>query len=286
MTTMELKVTAKKAAEFYVRAATGFLTGDKQDPVENLEITGLGNAIPVAVNVGLQIQEENKGKVVSIKTDYPGINQSRGVAQIRVSVKSLVNPLPERLQDPKLEKILAKVRKEGGKRGVEIEGAGDMGGLQFFCTTVNEPNGWADLLIESMRAMNVKCAPDEEERKGGSGHIGKLIISAAGEKEQSNKMGIVTYVPKALQEKITPTAWLEHVCDQVGVPKEMIEKKGLMAYVDIRKDVEKNIFPLKIKDTALSFGLLHLKNLGLFPNKTDDSDDDECVFGDDDFPQS
>merc|ERR1719442_210259 len=32
-----------------------------------------------------------------------------------------------------------KALKEGGKRGVEIEGAADMGGLQFFCTSVDEP---------------------------------------------------------------------------------------------------------------------------------------------------
>merc|ERR1712151_1364714 len=31
------------------------------------------------------------------------------------------------------EKKYKKVIKEGGKRGVEIEGAADMGGLQFFC---------------------------------------------------------------------------------------------------------------------------------------------------------
>lgn len=29
--------------------------------------------------------------------------------------------------------------KEGGKRGVEIEGAADMGGLMFFCTSVDQP---------------------------------------------------------------------------------------------------------------------------------------------------
>merc|ERR1719276_585437 len=45
------------------------------------------------------------------------------------------------------KKTLKKVIKEGGKRGVEIEGAADMGGLQFFCCSVDEPQeghqgGW------------------------------------------------------------------------------------------------------------------------------------------------
>ena len=30
------------------------------------------------------------------------------------------------------------VIKEGGKRSVEIEGAADMGGLQFFCTSMDQ----------------------------------------------------------------------------------------------------------------------------------------------------
>ena len=38
------------------------------------------------------------------------------------------------------EKLLAKIVKEGGKKGVEIEGASDMGGLDFFCTTMVNPN--------------------------------------------------------------------------------------------------------------------------------------------------
>merc|ERR1711972_430277 len=74
-------------------------------------------------------------------------------------------------EDP--AKKLKKVIKEGGKRGVEIEGAADMGGLQFFCTSVDEPEGSTDLLKESVAAMNAKSDPTEEERKGGSGHIGK-----------------------------------------------------------------------------------------------------------------
>ena len=35
-----------------------------------------------------------------------------------------------------VEKQLKAVIKEGGKKGVEIEGASDMGGLDFFCTTI------------------------------------------------------------------------------------------------------------------------------------------------------
>merc|ERR1712113_702942 len=102
-------------------------------------------------------------------------------------------------KDPDKERKdqLKKVIKEGGKRGVEIEGAADMGGLQFFCTAVEFPDGDLDLLVESMKAMNAKSDPAEEERKGGSGHIGKMIFSAG-----SEQLAVVAYVPEAKQKEL------------------------------------------------------------------------------------
>merc|ERR1712061_431051 len=85
---------------------------------------------------------------------------------------------PEAAKKAKLKKVI----KEGGKRGVEIEGAADMGGLQFFCTSVDEPEGDIELLVKCVNAMNAKSDPTEEERKGGSGHIGKMIFSAGTDK--------------------------------------------------------------------------------------------------------
>merc|ERR1712127_940562 len=101
---------------------------------------------------------------------------------------------------------LKKAIKEGGKRGVEIEGAADMGGLQFFCTSMDLPAGDLDLLVESMKAMNEKSDPTEEERKGGSGHIGKMIFSAG-----TDQLAVVAYVPEAKQEELSCEEWLTTV---------------------------------------------------------------------------
>merc|ERR1712039_961710 len=90
--------------------------------------------------------------------------------------------------------------------GVEIEGAADMGGLQFFCTAVDEPDGDAGLLLESLRAMNAKSDPTEEERKGGSGHIGKMIFSAGAE-----RLAVVAYVPEDKQGELSCAEWLKVV---------------------------------------------------------------------------
>merc|ERR1712066_112136 len=98
---------------------------------------------------------------------------------------------------------LKKVKKEGGKRGVEIEGAADMGGLQFFCTAVDLPEGDLEMLAESMKA---KSDPTEEERKGGSGHIGKMIFSAG-----VDQLAVVAYVPTDKQKELSCEEWLKAV---------------------------------------------------------------------------
>merc|ERR1711877_30876 len=113
-------------------------------------------------------------------------------------------------EDPakKRADLLKKVKKEGGKRGVEIEGAADMGGLQFFCTAVELPDGDLEMLVESMTAMNAKSDPTEEERKGGSGHIGKMIFSCG-----ADQLAVVAYVPEDKRGELDCGEWLKTVLD-------------------------------------------------------------------------
>merc|ERR1712039_812822 len=117
-------------------------------------------------------------------------------------------------EDP--AKKLKKVVKEGGKRGVEIEGAADMGGLQFFCTSVDEPEGDVSLLVESAKAMNAKSDPTEEERKGGSGHIGKMVFSAGTE-----QLAILAYVPEEKQADLVGEEWLNKALSQYAGSKTL-----------------------------------------------------------------
>merc|ERR1711990_612255 len=120
---------------------------------------------------------------------------------------------PERLTTEKMEKKMKKIIKEGGKRGVEIEGTADMGGLQFFCTSLQEPNGDVDMLYESLKAMNAKSDPSEEERKGGSGRIGKLLIS----KDQGDsKLALVSYCPPAKHKELKADQWMKDLLVKLG----------------------------------------------------------------------
>jgi len=177
--------------------------------------------------------------------------------------------------EPDRKAILKKVIKEGGKRGVEIEGAADMGGLQFFSTSVDEPQGDLEFLVESMKAMNNEPTPGDEERKGCSGHVGKMIFSAGTE-----QLAIVAYVPKEKQGELSCEEWLTSVLQNFGGKVSNVTKDICQGYVTA--DGNNNIFPLKIREPMILEANNFLRKKGLFPE--DDSDDDEMVFGDDDFP--
>jgi len=174
------------------------------------------------------------------------------------------------------KKQLKKVIKEGGKRGVEIEGAADMGGLQFFCTSVDEVTGDLEMIVESVKAMNNQPIPGDEERKGCSGHIGKMIFSAG-----TDQLAVAAYVPKEKQGELECDEWLAAVL--ALFKGEVIIKDKTLSTGRVKTDGNNNIFPLKIREPMLLEANNFLRKRGLFPEDKD-SDDDDMVFGDDDFP--
>lgn len=185
-----------------------------------------------------------------------------------------VEKTPEQLAEEK-KKQLKKVIKEGGKRGVEIEGAADMGGLGYFCTSMDEPGGDLEFLEASMTAMNAESDPTEEERKGGSGKIGKMIFSAG-----NDQLAVVAYVPKDKTSENDASVWLKHVLGMFN--GEFVKGDKGLAIGKVMANSDKGIFPLKVKEPGIMEAISYLKKKGLFPDKEDS--DDDYVFGDDDFP--
>merc|ERR1711865_995365 len=192
--------------------------------------------------------------------------------------------------DPEAAKkaLEKKVKKEGGKRGVEIEGAADMGGLQFFCTSVEFTDGDLDLLKKSVEAMNEKSDPTEEERKGGSGAIGKMVFSAG-----TDQLAVLAYVPedklggqaKSLSGQtvdLVTVEWLKAVLANFGGEVKEVVNGSIVTGI-VKANSDKNVFPLKIREPMILEANNFLRKLGLFP-EDNGSDSDEFVFGDDDFP--
>lgn len=182
------------------------------------------------------------------------------------------------------EKKLKEIVKEGGKKGVEIEGASDMGGLKFFCTVVEKPAGDVTLLIESMKAMNAKSDPTEEERKGGAGKIGKMILSMTEE-----VLALVAYVPSNYSDECPAKEWLESIV-QNSCPSQKAAAFSACGdvstnnyYACLITGDKDQVFPIKVRDPAISNAYNFLRKKGLFP-EDDEDDDDDYVFGDEDFP--
>eukprot|EP00931_Biecheleriopsis_adriatica_P026625 TRINITY_DN1617_c0_g1_i6.p2 TRINITY_DN1617_c0_g1~~TRINITY_DN1617_c0_g1_i6.p2 ORF type:complete len:336 (+),score=132.17 TRINITY_DN1617_c0_g1_i6:46-1008(+) len=238
---------------------------------------------------GFAPEEEFLGKVKGIKGITAVETQTYTLEEVKMNKKDVkkaqekkeaekakqAEDAPKPPEDP--AKKLKKVIKEGGKRGVEIEGAADMGGLQFFCTSVDEPEGDVDLLVKCVEAMNAKSDPTEEERKGGSGHIGKMVFSCGPE-----KLAVLAYVPEEKQGELNCAEWLEHVLKtQPG--HQMLTKDKAVSTGFIPANSDANVFPLKIREPMILEANNFLRKLGLFPDN-DSDDDDEMVFGDDDFP--
>merc|ERR1719263_1816028 len=131
--------------------------------------------------------------------------------------------------------------------------------------------------------MNAPCDPAEEERKGGAGEIGKIVISS---NSDTNDLSIVAYVPKSKTKDISAKAWLEEIMKNCNMPPSKVpldaRSNDVMAMIFIKTNPDKDVFPLKFRDDVISKGNDILRKKNLIP-EIDDDDDDEMIFGDEDM---
>ena len=128
------------------------------------------------------------------------------------------------------------VLKEGGKKGQDIIGAAEMGGLEFFCTAFDEPEGNVDYLRDAMGAANKPVDPTGEERRGGSGEVGKMLFSAG-----TDALALGGYVPTEKKEKIDVKVWMEEVLKVVGHGEIVGEVTATECYAVCKLDADKVI---------------------------------------------
>jgi hypothetical protein len=180
------------------------------------------------------------------------------------------------------DKELKAIKKEGGKKGSEIAGAADMGGMTFMNCSLDSMDlggktiGDVERMATALTEMNRELDPEQEEAKGGSGHVAKALFSYG-----SEKTGVVCYVPLEHQKTVTAEAWCGEIVGALG-GKVLEGATPELAKGEIAGD-GKDTFPIKLKDEALAASIKFLIKIGVFPDKDDDSED-EMVFGDDDFP--
>merc|ERR1719444_649086 len=112
--------------------------------------------------------------------------------------------------------------------------------------------------MESAKAMNTKSDPTEEERKGGSGHIGKMIFSAGLE-----QLAIVAYVPEEKQGELVCEEWLAKVLSLYPAGSKTLSTAKDYCVGVIPADGDKNIFPLKIREGLILEANNFLRKEGL-----------------------
>eukprot|EP00928_Gymnodinium_smaydae_P042436 TRINITY_DN28572_c0_g1_i1.p1 TRINITY_DN28572_c0_g1~~TRINITY_DN28572_c0_g1_i1.p1 ORF type:complete len:631 (-),score=96.40 TRINITY_DN28572_c0_g1_i1:97-1989(-) len=98
---IDLKVTTKKSSAFYAKSACNFLRGIEAKPTEkdgevrearpavkHLRISGLGDAVSVAVAAATRTEAEALGRIIKVQTAYPSMDvYERGCAQILIDVE-------------------------------------------------------------------------------------------------------------------------------------------------------------------------------------------------------
>jgi len=111
-------VSNKHPIRFYIRSALSFLRGttgkeaegdkpaiEPKPPVDELSISGLGNAINTAIACASRIEEQKLGDIISVKTGYVEVEQGQRKKQApHVLIKIKRNPdAPTALDMAKLE---------------------------------------------------------------------------------------------------------------------------------------------------------------------------------------
>merc|ERR1719188_948537 len=103
-----------------------------------------------------------------------------------------------------------------------------------------------------------------------------MIFSAGAE-----QLAVVAYVPAEKQQDLSCEEWLSHVL--AGQSGEVKTKGKDVCAGFVKANADKGVFPLKIREPMIVEANNFLRKKGLFP-EDDGDDDEEYVFGDDDFP--
>jgi len=156
-----------------------------------------------------------------------------------------------------------RVAKEGSRCGKEISVNAKACGMAFFCTAVAEPQGDFALLEQSLTAMNAECAD-----------IGKMVFS-----DGPDQLAILACIPDVHASVLNCEQWLQAVAQAIG--GTVVESTETSGKLVVRASAD--TYPIKLKEPGIAAAIHVLKEKGLFP---EEDEDDELIFGDDDFPLS
>jgi hypothetical protein len=137
-------------------------------------------------------------------------------------------------------------------------------GTHFFTLAIESADGNMKLLEKVLDAMNVEVDEAAEERKGGAGDLGKLLINS-----NDDKLVIICHTPPEVVEKATAKDWMAAVVKATGV--KIISETPNVIKAELDNDPDNQIFVFKRRDQGVSASIEFLRSRQLLP---EDSDDD------------
>lgn len=165
------------------------------------------------------------------------------------------------------EKQLKLAEKEGAKKGQDLSGLEDMGGVHFFHVVLESSNGNWDLVEAAMKGANTPVDPQGEDRKGGAENIAKAFLSASDE-----RLCIYLHVPEKLVGVINLPDWFS-VLVTTSKATVLQAPEGPFGFAKAELLKGDNVFPLKIRDEIIGQGFAYLLSKGVIPD--DESDEYE-----------
>lgn len=168
------------------------------------------------------------------------------------------------------EKQLKAATKEGGKKGQDLAGMRDMGGVKFFSVAVDSANGNWELMEAIMNGMNKEVDPEADDRKGGAGDIGKTILFA-----DEKILIIMCHVPTALSSLLDQNEWFNAIieaagAEKVGEPIILPNDGGTILKAEMKAEADREKFPLKARDVGIGRSYEYLVKKGLVRPESDD----------------
>jgi len=154
----------------------------------------------------------------------------------------------------------ARLAQEASRCGKEIFANAKACGMAFFCTAVAEPQGDIGLLERSLAIVDAESAG-----------IGKMLFS-----DGCDQLVVVASIPDALVEVLDCNEWLQAVKRVIGGNIESTPTLG-----NLIVPAGADAYPIKLKEPGITAAIGLLKTKSLFPEV---GDEDELIFGDDDFP--
>ena len=160
------------------------------------------------------------------------------------------------------EKLVKKAEKEGAKLGMDLTGASEMGGTEYFVTSLNNAEGDYDALMAAKKALMEECTC-----------VGVILVTAG-----VKVLNACCIVPEDKAAVLPASEWLATAFKSVGAE---IKEGATATYAEGTIVPQEGQYTIKMKDSIQAAGVQVLREKGKLPEDSDS--EDEICFGDDDL---